>query len=356
LNEKIMIVLKEFVKDLLSLPGLSGYETPVRETIAKAWEPLVDKLSTSRLGSLHGLRRGSAPEPRPRIMLAAHMDAIGMMATQIKDGFIRFTEVGGIDPRILPGQPVTVHGRRDLPGIIIQPPGRLLPDAQPDSPVSMDKLLVDTGLKPAEVQKLVRTGDLISFAQKPIELLGNVIAGHSLDDRAAVAAVTVCLQELQHMVHPWDVWAVATSQEEETLGGAITSPFEIRPNIAIAIDVTFAKGPGLSDYQGISMGKGFALSHGPNSHPAIFKAMKELSERLDIPWQPEVYPAYSGTDAMSMQIVAEGIPTMVMGIPLRYMHTPVEAVSLKDIDRAGRLLAEFIARLEVEFLEKIIWE
>jgi putative aminopeptidase FrvX len=351
-----MIDLKKFIKEMLVSPGLSAHEAPIREIISETWKPLVDELSLSRLGSLHGLRSGHGDKPRPRILLAAHMDAIGLIVTSIREGFIRFSKVGGIDSRILPGQPVTVHGRRDIPGLVIQPPDNLLPPEQMNNPVRMSHLFVDTGLYPAQVNKLVRPGDLISFAQPPIELIGNIIAGHTLDNRVSVAALTICLEELQHILHLWDVWAVATSQEEETLGGAVTSPFDIRPNIAIAIDVTFAKGPGVSDYQGVPLGKGITLAYGPNTHPALFKSLKNLVEKLDMPWHTDPHPIHSGTDAMGMQIVAEGIPTMIIGIPLRNMHTPVEAVCVKDIERAGRLLAEFIARLDIDFLEKICWD
>ncbi len=351
-----MDYISPFLKQLLSLPGLSAYEAPVRDVISNAWKPLVDELSVSKLGSLHGLRRGTGADPRPRILLAAHMDAIGMMVTQVVDGFLRFTEIGGIDPRILPGQLVTVHGRRDLPGLIVQPGDRLLPLNKRKKPIGMDLLYVDTGLLPADVAELVRPGDLISFAQMPIELTENVIAGHTQDNRASVAAVTACLGELQHMRHVWDVWAVATVQEEETLGGGLTSPFEIQPTIAIAIDVTFAKGPGASDHRTFPLGKGPTLGWGPNAHPAVFNTIKDLAQKQDIPFHVEVMPRHSGTDAYGMQIVAEGIPTMVIGIPLRYMHTPVEIVSTKDILRTGHLLAEFIASLDAEFVNKIRWD
>ena len=119
-----MIELTPFLKQLITLPGLSAYEEPARQVIAEAWRPLVDELSVSRLGSLHGLKRGRAPEPRPRILFSAHMDAIGLMVTTIVDGFLHVTEIGGIDPRILPGQLVTVHGRRELPAVVVQPPDR----------------------------------------------------------------------------------------------------------------------------------------------------------------------------------------------------------------------------------------
>ncbi len=354
-----MIELKPFLKQLISLPGLSGHEGPAREAIAAAWKPLVDDLSVSPLGSLHALKRGSGPGERPRILLAAHMDAIGLIVTNITpEGLLGITEIGGVDPRILPAMPVMVHTRSgDLPGVVAQPPDRLLPPNARSKPVQLEHLLVDTGLPPDEVHRRVRAGDLVSFGTEPLELAGDTLVGHSLDDRAAVAAVTVCLDELSRRAHVWDVWAAATVQEEETLGGAFTSPYAIRPQIAVAIDVTHAKGPGASDWRTAPLGKGFTLDWGPNTHPALFNAFKETAERAELPYTVTVYPSGSGTDAMGMQIVNEGIPTMVVSIPLRYMHTPVELISLKDIARTGRLLAEFIAGLELDFVEKKLrWE
>jgi endoglucanase len=244
-----MTDISPFLKSLISAPGLSGHEGPVRDLIAATWEPLVDELSTSRLGSLHGLVRGDGPEPRPRILIATHMDAIGLLVTVNKGGLLRFTRVGGVDHRILPGTRVLVHGREPLPGVVVMPPVHLLPPEYAKKPVSMEYLFVDTGLLPEEVEKLVRPGDLISFDQQPMELTGEAISGHSLDNRASVAAATVCLQELQHIRHAWDVWTVATIQEEVTLGGALTSTFDIRPQLAVAGDVTFAKGPGATDFR-----------------------------------------------------------------------------------------------------------
>jgi tetrahedral aminopeptidase len=356
--------LKPFLKKLISLPGLSAFEDPVRDVIAEAWRPLVDELTISRTGSLHGIKRGSGAEPRPRIVLAAHMDAIGLMVTQVtQDGFLHFTEIGGVDPRILPYTPVMIHASgvkgetRALPGIVVQPPDSLLPASQKGKPVKMEHLLVDTGLLASETVAMVRPGDLISFATEPVDLAGETLAGHTLDNRASVTAVTACLDELQRVRHAWDVYAVATVQEEETLLGAFTSPFEIQPQIAVAIDVTFAKGPGVSgDYRAFALGKGFTLDWGPNTHPAVFESFKTLAERLDLPFSISVYPSYSGTDAMGMQIVAEGIPTMVISIPLRYMHTPVEVVSYKDIARTGHLLAQYIAGLEPDFANTLKYE
>jgi endoglucanase len=357
-NEQLQI----FLKKLMSTSGLSGAEAPVRALIEEAWRPLTDELHVSRLGSLHGLRRGrfsqeQPPEGKaPSLLLAAHMDAIGLMVTGITQDLLRITEVGGVDPRVLPGQLVTVHGREDLPGVVVQPPAHLQPPDARDKPAALKYLWVDTGRLPDEVSRLVRVGDLVSFAHLPIDLGDGLLAGHSLDDRAAVAAVTHCLQELQSRQLTWDVWAVATAQEEETLGGALTSAFALRPELAVAIDVTFGSGPGSPIYQTYPIAKGIALGWGPNIHPALHKAFTELADRLEIHYKLDPMPAYSGTDAMALQVAAEGIPSMVVSIPLRYMHTPVEMVSMKDITRAGRLLAEFAAQLDEHFMDKMQWD
>lgn len=348
-----MTELLPFLKSMLSTPGLSGHEGSIREVIEPAWQPITDELSVSRLGSLHGLKSGSGPEPRPTILLAAHMDAIGLIVSSVDDGFLRVNEIGGLDARVLPGQLVTVHGRQNLPGVIVQPPAHLLPENARKGPVPIKNLLVDTGLQPRQLNRLVRTGDLISFAQEPVSLQGETLAGKSLDNRASVAALTLCLEQLQSRLHAWDVWAVATVQEEETMAGARTSAFQLRPQLAVAIDVTWAKSPGTSDHETFPLGKGPTIGWGPNIHPGLHKSFKAVADKLEIPYALEVMPRHSGTDAFGLQVAAEGIPTMILSIPLRYMHTPVEVVSLKDINRTAYLLSEFIAQLEIDYLEKL---
>jgi endoglucanase len=289
-------------------------------------------------------------------MIATHMDAIGLLVTQVVDGFIHVDEIGGIDARILPGTPVIVHAQQDLPGVVVIPPMKTLPEDARDNALGLRHLVVDVGLLPSKVASLVKIGDLISFNTQPLELTGEFLSGHSLDNRASVAALTVCLEELQSKSHAWDVWAVATAQEEETLGGAATSAFDLNPDLAIAIDVTFAKGPGANGWETFSLGKGPTIGWGANLHPFLFKKFKELAERLEIPFGTELTPGHSGTDAYAMQVARDGIPTMVLGIPLRYMHTPVEMIAVKDLQRLGRLLAEFIIALDADFVSKISWD
>jgi len=349
--------IKKDLKELISLPGVSGFEKPAADAIEALWYPLVDEISLSKVGSLHALKKGTAKtEEKPRILLAAHMDAIGLMVTKVIDGFIRFTQVGGIREHILSGQPVIVHGREDLPGVVVKPVDSLLPSELAKKVTPTEYLWIDVGLEPADVEKLVKPGDVISFAQEPLELTGDTLSGHSQDNRASVAALTVCLRELQKMEHAWDVWAVATTMEEINFAGAKTSPMAIRPDIAVAVDVTFANSVGTTDHETVPLGKGVAIGWGPNLHPKLYDRFIEIAERFEIPYSKEVMPDHSYTDAIPLQVSAEGIPTMLLSVPLRYMHNTVEIVSIKDIQRTGHLLAQFIAALEFDYLDKIVWD
>ena len=353
--------LLPFLKSMLSVAGLSGYETPIRDVITPVWQELSDQTWVSSHGSLHAVRYGAGAEPRPKVMIAAHMDAIGLMVSGIEDGFLRITQVGGVDPRILPGQMVMVHGSNsgktvELPGMVVMPPAHLLPKDGRSGPLPQKYLLVDTGLRADEVVKLVRVGDVISFATEPRELSGNTISGHTLDNRASVAATTVALDLLSRRKHLWDVIAVATSQEEVGGLGALGSTFNIMPDFAIVIDVTFANGPGGGGVGVFDMGRTVPLTWGSCDHPALYNAMKATADEYEIPVTRDFAPSGSGTDAYDVQIVQAGIPVVELGIPLRYMHTPVEVVSIKDIKRAGRLMAEFISDLPLDFMNSVRWE
>lgn len=343
------------LKELCTAPGLSGHERRIRDVIRAAWAPLADELHVDGLGSLWAIQHGAGPAPRPKLMLAAHMDAIGLMVTQLEGEFLRVIQVGGIDARVMPGQPVTVHGRADLPGVVAQPPAFLLPRANREGVVPVTELLVDIGLSAEQVAAQVRVGDVISLAQPARDLQGGLLAANRLDNRASVAAVTAALEELRARPRQWDVIAVATVQEEVTLGGAIAAAFALNPQLAIAIDVTHGSGPAVKEFadKTYPLGGGPALGLGPNIHPKLHAALRETAERLELPYSIEAMPQHSGTDAFGIQVAREGIPTMVVSLPLRNMHTPVEIVALKDVQRVGRLLAEFISGLQPDFLSTL---
>ncbi|MBL8101894.1 MAG: hypothetical protein JNM02_05140, partial [Anaerolineales bacterium] len=177
-----------FLKSIISVSGLSGFETPVANLIEQKWTPLVDELTRSRLGSIHGLKAGSlkksirSADKRPSVLIATHMDAIGLMVSRIVDGFVYITNIGGVDSRVLPGSPVLVHASsgEDLYGVVVMPPANLLPDGEGGGAVALKYLMVDTGLTPSEVSKRIKVGDRVSFNTEPVELSGGCVSGHTL--------------------------------------------------------------------------------------------------------------------------------------------------------------------------------
>jgi endoglucanase len=282
-------------------------------------------------------------------MLAGHMDEIGLLVTKLEKGFLRFATIGGLDVRTLLGQEVLVHGRRKLPGVVGTRPPHVLSKADRSKIVPLDKLFVDVGLSEEELGECVRVGDVITVQRGLVELAPDMVAGKAFDDRAAVVCIAHCLQYLQSAVHSWDVFAVATVQEETGLKGALTSAFGIAPDIGIAIDVGHGNMAGVPAMDTVKIGGGPAIGFGPNIHPAMFSRLVETAKAEEIAYQTDPIPGRSGTDAWAIQVTREGVPTALISIPLRYMHTSVETLSLKDLERIGRLLARFITGLDEEF-------
>jgi len=213
------------LKRLSEAHGVSGYEHQVRAMVQECFGRFADQTTVDTLGNVVALKRGTGPDPRPAVMLAAHMDEIGLIVRELEDGFIHFGQVGGYDDRVLPGQQVVVHGRRELTGVIGVAPPHVVPQVERKKPFPADKLLIDVGLPPEEVSRLVRVGDLVTMKCDLVELKGDLVAGKALDDRASVVAVAVCLEELSRLHHTWDVYAVATVQEEMGVKGAITGTY-----------------------------------------------------------------------------------------------------------------------------------
>jgi putative aminopeptidase FrvX len=283
------------------------------------------------------------------------MDEIGLMVSGIEKGFLRLSRVGGTDRRVLLGQEVVVHGRRELPGVIGFRPPHVMPREERDKVIALEDMFADVGLPARQVSRLVRVGDLVSFCHQPSGLKGGLLSGKAMDDRASVAAVIACLELLSTRQPAWDVLAVATIQEETALLGAATSAYELNPDAAVAIDVTFGTQNGVPESESFGLGKGPTIGLGPNVHPHLARRLIETAKRLEMSHQLEPIPGSSGTDGWAIQVAREGIPTAIIGIPLRYMHTPVETLAVKDVERTGRLLAEFVCGLDEEFFEALTY-
>lgn len=345
----------DLLKMLCETPGISGYEMPVRDMVVAQFRRYTEHVSVDKLGNVLALKQGvSTREPRPRIMLAAHLDEIGLIVTALEKGFIRFSTVGGFDQRVLLGQQVVVHGRRSLPGVIGAPPPHITsPDQRREVP-DIHELFIDVGATESELKEFVQVGDLITLERPLHTLAGDAISAKALDDRAGVAVVLLTFDLLASQSHAWDVYGVATVQEEVGLYGAETSAFALYPDLAIAIDVTFAATPGVDPGEAVTMGKGPAISFGPNIHPAVYERLVNTAKRIELPYQIQAEPGYSGTDAWAIQVARGGVPTGLIGIPLKYMHTSVETVSRADVERAARLLAAFVSSLSDSFLDELV--
>ncbi|MCP4419243.1 MAG: M42 family metallopeptidase [Chloroflexi bacterium] len=345
------------LKTLTETPGPSGNEQAVAAVVKTMWQPYASHFVQDHVGNLMAIKEGNSDAPRRSILLAAHMDEIALMVHEIVshngNGFLRVTNVGGVDIRHLYGQLVLVHGRKNLRGVIGSLPGSMLPQEKRNKPFGYEELVVDVGLSHSEVEAQISVGDFVSFHQPLRKLENGRITGKALDNRASIAAVTHCLEYLSQRKHTWDVIAVATVQEETRLLGAFTSTHSQEPDAAIAIDVTFGKGPGANDSGTFELGSGPSLDLGPNVHSGMYKALKKTADSLEMSITTGTHSRASGTDAFGVQIARSGIPTGLISIPLRYMHTMVESISLKDVERSGRLMGEFIAQLDDKFLDKL---
>jgi endoglucanase len=218
-----------------------------------------------------------------------------------------------------------------------------------------EELWIDLGLPADDVAALVRVGDSITFDSPFFELKGTRVGGKSMDNRASVAAVTMCLDELARRDHAWDVYAVASAQEETDGKGAQTAAYQIQPDLAIVIDGSFGLQRGVSDDEGFKLGGGPTVGRGPNFHPGLFKQMQKIAREEEIPLAVEVLPGSSGTDAWAIQVSRAGVPSALLGLPMRNMHSPVETVDLRDIRRIARLMAAFITHLDADFMDTIAW-
>lgn len=344
--------VKTFFKRLSEASGISGYEESVAEPIREHC-PWADQIKTDKLGNVIMLKNGQGAEPRPKIMLAAHMDEIGLIITKIEEGgFLRFSTVGGIDQRVLLSQEVTVHGKRPLAGVIGAKPPHIQLRGEQAQAVKMEDLFIDLGFEDQQqVQAVVQVGDLASLSRSVVELRGSLLAGKAFDDRAGVAAIFECFKVLATLQHRADVYGVATVQEEVGLRGAVTSTYGISPDLGIAIDVGFGDQPGVQETDTIKLGRGPGISLGPHVHPRVHERMVAAAKEWNIPYSLDPSPYPGGTDAYAIQVTQGGVATILLSIPLRYMHTPIETIDYRDVQHTGRLMAMFIAGIDNDFVE-----
>lgn len=346
---------KDLLEALCNTNSISGNESRLEEIIVPAFRKYSDDIAVDKLGNIIALKNGYNNEGNIRIMLAAHMDEIGLMVKHIEDnGFIRFTSIGGIDPRTILGQEVIIHGSKDIFGVISSKPPHLQEKDEINKAIKMEDMTIDVGLTKEQLVDLVSIGDTISIRRSFQSLQGSRITARALDDKAGLAAMYECVKELSRLRHEPDVYFVSTVQEEVGVRGAFTSAYGINPHIGIAIDVGFGATPELSRSDTLEMGKGPGITIGGNIHPGLREKLVNVAKDYNIPFQYEITPGPTGTDGRAIQITRKGIPTLCLSIPLRYMHTSVEVVDMLDIKNTAKLLAFFITAITNENLEGLL--
>ncbi len=337
---------RDFLRQLLETPSPSGFEIEAQRVFAGFVRPLADEFTTDAYGNAFATLR---PGLRPCVALAGHVDELGFMISHVSDeGFLFVKGIGGIDRGLFRGQRVVVHGRAGgVPGVT----GSLAihlqePDDRKKVP-ELHEMYVDIGAaSKEEALQRVRLGDAVTYADGWQELGGNRVAARGCDNRIGVWAAA---EALRLLVPDKDrlaasVTAVSTIQEENGLYGATMAAYRVRPDVALVVDVTHATDiPNCSKpkHGDVRLGRGPVLSHGSSNHPLVVQRLVEVAGREGIPLQFEANPRYTGTDADAFFLQRGGIPTAAIGLPNRYMHSPVEVIDLADLDALARLLAAF---------------
>lgn len=320
--------MKEIIRRLTEAYGPSGHEKEVTDLIKSEIEDNVDEIRVDKLGNLIALKEGTGNK---KIMLAAHMDEIGLIATHVdEDGFIRFSNVGGVSPYTLLGERV-VFGN-GLQGVV----GKEKLDSI--KKLKFSKLYIDVGLDSKEaVKEQINIGDVATY-KREFSDLGDRLLAKSLDDRIGCALLIETIKELSTMAN--DTYFVFTVQEEVGIRGAQTSAFGINPDLGIAIDVTKTGDTPEARKMAVSLGAGPAIKVKDRSvitHPKVKDLMVSVAKEKELPYQLEVLE-FGGTDAGSIHLTREGVPTGVLSIPARYIHTPSEVVDYSDVENGVKLL------------------
>ena len=325
--------MKELIKNLVETPAPSGYETAVRDLIRREIEPLADEITVDALGNLIA-RKGSRRDNGLRIMLAAHMDEIGLIATHVdENGFIRFTRVGGVYARNLIGGRV-----RFLDGTLGVIGGEQMDSTEKVHP--FDKLFIDVGATSRE-DCPVKVGDIAVF-DRPFIDLGTRMVAKAMDDRIAIAVLIEVMRRLNATPH--EIFFVFTSQEEVGPRGAATAAYRIDPDLGIAVDVTSTGDTPKAHRMEVSLGKGPAIKvrdAGMFADPRIVRWLADSAERLGLDYQLEILDGGT-TDARAIQLTRAGVPAGCVSIPCRYVHSPSEMVDNRDVEGTVQLITEIL--------------
>ena len=347
-----MMSLAETIRQLSGLMGVSGDEFAVSEAAARLLAPYVDEVETDSFGNVTGRKRCGLPNA-PKLLLDAHIDQIGLFVTHItEEGFLRFV-APGVDQRMLPGSEIRLKTREgeELFGVVLAMPAQLQKPKERENSATSEDMLVDMGLTGLQAKRRIRVGDALTYVGGALDLDGGALTGPAMDDRACFACILYALELLQNQALAVDLIVTGSTREEAGLQGAREASWRERPDFAIAVDVCHGKTADTKDMLALEVGKGPVISVGANSLPELARMMMEIARAQQIPYQVEALGGFSGTNAWSMQTVQSGVSTLIVSLPLKYMHSPVELLSVKDAENTGKLLASFAG----QFAGRVGW-
>lgn len=336
--------VRQMLSTLSRAVGTSGAEESViramKGYLSNDWDT-----KTDAAGNL--LVTVCSPQPGyPHLLLDAHMDEIGMVVTEItEEGFLRVAACGGIDRKWLPAQEVTVHGSEPLSGVICAVAPHLQSKKEQNQVPEWNNLLIDIGFSKQEAQKRVSPGTRVTIVSPPASLGDSFISGKAMDNRAGVTAILLAANRLQHLNCPCGVSLLFSVEEEITGKGASVGAFDLSPNVAISVDVSFAQTPGIPTHQTGQWKKGPMIGISPTLTKWVSDQLSAVAREQQIPHQYEVMGGATSTNADHFGLTGRGIPVGLCSIPERYMHTPVETVAISDIEDTAQLLSAFAISL-----------
>lgn len=343
----------DFLKTLANAPSPSGFEQPAAEVYRRYTTAFADRVTTDVTGNVIAAVN---PEAKVRVMLAGHIDEIGFLIHHIgEDGLLHFSPIGGHDDVTPVGQRVWVHGKERVPGVVGSRAFHLQSTADKSKRPEIKNLWIDIGARSrAEAEALVQLGDPLTFEEEFRPLLGDRAAARGFDNTAGAVIAAEALRLLKEeggLHREVGVYAVATVQEEIGSRGAETGTYGINPVTGLAIDMDHAIDyPGIdpTEHGELRIGSGPTVSRGANVNPTVFRLLTEAAREESIPFQVSIFPKATPTDAGAMQISRAGVATGLVGVPLRYMHTPSEMLSLTDVEHCARLVAAYCRRVTPE--------
>lgn len=334
--------MRQALERLCTCTAPSGFEGPAAAVAAELLRPLVDEVSIDRMGNVLGVRRSKTPGA-PKLLLDAHLDEIGLIVTGVEDGFLRFRSIGGVDPRMLPGRELVVLIDPPLRGLVACPAG-----GDENKSVPLNELYVDVGLSQEEAERAVPVGTPMVYRAGCFPLGEDQMCGKSMDDRACFVTLLRAAELLHDKELDVELHIMGSTREEVSGAGAVVGTWAVAPDFCVAVDVTHGKTPDGPADKTFELGGGPAIGVGPNMTRWMTERMIDKAREHSIPYQLEIMSGHTGTNGWEMQISREGVATSVLSLPLKYMHTPVETLSLADMEGVAQLLAAFTENLGKE--------